>query len=107
MISRKLWSTLALLCLVVVASAKADTAPEPKGITSDDGKWLLSDAEFFVKINIKQMMASDLMTKGGITALKDAIKANEQLKTILPSHRLIRRLHREHATHIGQIKNAQ
>ena len=88
MISRKLWSTLALLCLVVVASARADTAPEPKGITSDDGKWLLSDAEFFVKINIKQMMASDLMTKRGITALKDAIKNNEQLKTVLEAAEL-------------------
>jgi hypothetical protein len=80
---RKVWSTLALLSLVVVSAAKADPSPEPKGVTVDDSKWLLPDAEFFVKFNVKQMMGSDLMTKGGIAALKDAIKNNEQLKGVL------------------------
>ena len=85
---RKLWSTLALVGLVVVGAAKADPAPEPKGVTVDDSKWLLPDAEFFVKFNVKQMMASDLMTKGGIVALKDAIKNNEQLKGVLEATEL-------------------
>ena len=80
---RKLWSILALVGLVIVGSAKADPAPAPKGVTADDTKWLLPDAEFFVKFNIKQMMSSDLMTKGGIDALKDAIKNNGQLKGVI------------------------
>ena len=80
---RKVWSTLALVGLVVVSAAKADPAPEPKGVTADDSKWLLSDAEFFVKFNIKQMMSSDLMTKGGIAAIKGAIKNNEKLKGLI------------------------
>jgi hypothetical protein len=80
---RKFWSTLALLSLVVVSAAKADPAPEPKGVTADDTKWLLPDAEFFVKFNVKQMMSSDLMTKGGIAAIQQAIKNNEQLKGVL------------------------
>src|SRR3569623_695434 len=80
---RKVWSTLALMSLVVVSAAKADPAPEPKGVTADDSKWLLPDAEFYVKFNIKQMMSSDLMTKGGIAAIKQAIKNNEQLKGVL------------------------
>jgi hypothetical protein len=84
---RKLWSTLALVGLIVVGAAKGQLA-EPKGVTVDDSKWLLSDAEFFVKFNVKQMMASDLMTKGGIAALKDAIKNNEQLKGVLEATEL-------------------
>ena len=84
---RKLWSALALVGLIVVGSAQAQLAA-PKGVTADDTKWLLSDADFFVKFNFKQMMASDLMTKGGIAAMKDAIKNNEQLKGVLDATEL-------------------
>ena len=84
---RKVWSALALLVALVVASA-AKAQPAPMAVTVDDSKWLLSDAEFFVKLNVKQMMASDLMTKGGITAMKDAIKNNEQLKGVLDATEL-------------------
>ena len=85
---RKIWATLALVGFMAISTAKADPAPEPKGVTVDDSKWLLSDAEFFVKFNIKQMMTSDLMTKGGIAALKDLIKSNEQLKGVLDATEL-------------------
>jgi len=80
---RKVWTTLALLALVVVTAAQADPAPEPRGVTADDSKWLLPDAEYFLKFNVRQMMESELMTKGGIAALKEAIKNNEKLKAVL------------------------
>jgi len=84
---RKIWSALALLGLVVVA-ATAAPAPEPKAVTVDDSKWMLPDAEVFFKLNIKQMMSADLMTKGGTNAIKDAIKHNEQLKSVLDATEL-------------------
>ena len=83
---RNVWRGLAALALMgalVVAPAVADPAPEPKGVSEDDAKWLLPDAEVIFKLNIKQMMGSELMKKGGIEHLKQAINSNEQAKTLL------------------------
>jgi len=83
LVLRKFSLALAFLGLVMVSSVIAAPLPEPKGVTADDTKWLLSDAEVFVKFNIKQMMTADLMTKGGTAQLKEALKKDERLKEIL------------------------
>jgi len=82
LLQRKI-AALALLGFLALSAANAAPLPEPKAVTADESKWLLGNAEMFVKFNIKQMMASDLMTKGGTGKLKDAIKNNEQLKAVL------------------------
>src|SRR5438445_120951 len=65
---------LALLAMVTAAFAQT---PEPKAVSEDDAKWLLGDAEVIFKVNIKQMLASDLMKKGK-DATVDAIKNGGQ-----------------------------
>lgn len=68
---------LALLAAAVVAvTAGAQPSTEPGG--SDDSSWLQPNAEVIVKIDVKQMMASDLMKKGGIDAIKKAIEKDEK-----------------------------
>jgi hypothetical protein len=79
---RKLSAALLALAFVAVA-AVAGPAPEPKGVNEDDTKWLIGDAEVIFKVNIKQMLTSDLMKKGGIDKIKEAINSNEQVKTLL------------------------
>lgn len=74
---------IGLALLAMVSFAVADTAPEPKGVSEDDSKWLLGDAEVFFKVNVKQMLTSGLMKKGGIDKIKEAINGNAQVKTIL------------------------
>lgn len=82
---RKVWMVLLALTLTAVWAAPTVAAPlpEPKGVSEDDTKWLIGDAELIFKLNIKQLMASDLMKKGGADMLKEAIKSNEQAKTLL------------------------
>jgi hypothetical protein len=82
--SRKTLSGLiGLALLALVGLAAADTSPEPRAVSDGDSKWMLGDAEVFFKINVKQMMTSGLMKKGGLDKLKEAINGNEQVKTIL------------------------
>jgi len=80
---RKIWSLAAILGLIIVTSAQAAPIPEPRAVTTDDTKWLLPNAEAFLKFNFKQLLSADLMTKGGTATLKDAIKKNEHLKSVL------------------------
>lgn len=79
---RKTWLALVAV-LVLTAAGNADPAPEPKVVSDDDSKWLVNDAEVIAKVNIKQLMASELMKKVGTDLIKDAIKTNEQAKTII------------------------
>jgi hypothetical protein len=74
---------MALPLAVMVVSMTTAQAPEPVAVSEQDAKWLLPDAEIIVKINIKQMMTSDLMKKGGLEQLKEAINSNEQAKALL------------------------
>jgi len=71
-----------LLALVVAAPVSAQDV-EPKVVSGDDSKWLVGDAEMFLKFNVKQLMSSGLMKKFGIDAVKEAIKSNEQAKAFI------------------------
>lgn len=77
-LARKL--NLALLAAAVVAvTAVAQPSTEPGG-SGDDSSWLQPNAEVIVKFNIKQMLASDLMKKGGIDAIKKGIEKDEKAR---------------------------
>jgi len=55
----------------------------PEDPSSDLDKWMVNDAEMVVSINVKQMVDSQLMKKGGTDALKTVINGNEQVKGVL------------------------
>jgi hypothetical protein len=69
---------MAVLLGLAVAPASADSV-----VTEDDAKWLLGNAEVIVKVNVKQLMASQLMKKEGVEDIKKAINSNEQVKALL------------------------
>jgi hypothetical protein len=71
------WAALGLVALTALVSvSRADD-------TSSDAGWLLGNAEMVMKFNIKQLMASELMKKYGIDAIKKGIESNEEVsKTV-------------------------
>lgn len=73
---------IGLAILGLAGLALADTAPAPKGVSEDDSKWMLGNAEVVFKINVKQIMSSDLMKKGGIDKIKEAINKDEKVKAL-------------------------
>lgn len=78
---RKALYGAALVALLAVAAVSAQ---ELRTVAEDDSKWLLGDAEIIMKVNIKQMLASDVITKnGGLAKIKEAINGNEQAKGII------------------------
>jgi len=67
-------------------SAQPDT--DPKGAGGEDIKWMVNGAEFYFKINVRQLIGSELMKGGGVDAIKEAIKGNSDLKTLLETANL-------------------
>lgn len=82
---RKVLSGLMLLTLLTALSVGGDPEPAAGG---DDAKWLVNDAEIVFKVNVKQVMNSELMKKGGIEAIKQMIETQEQVKSILEATKL-------------------
>jgi len=74
----KLWMSAALAALIV---SSAFARPEAE-VTAETPKWLAEGSEFLLKLNVKQMFASELMKKGGAEALKGLINNNEHAKTV-------------------------
>lgn len=76
---------LAVLAVVLVWGLPAVAAPVPlpKISGGDADRWLLDDAEAILVLNAKQMMASDLMKKGGAAGVKDLVKSVEQIKDVV------------------------
>jgi hypothetical protein len=84
---RRVLAVLLMLGFVTgFALAKQDTDARP--VTDDEAKWLLDDAEMIFKVNIKQLMASAIMKKGGVEAIKQGINSNEQAKAIIEAAKL-------------------
>jgi hypothetical protein len=83
MLSRKVWPkavfglSLAVVCLALAAPAGA--APEKLNLE----KWLAPDADVVMAINVRQMLDSPAVKNGGLPALKDALKQNEEATTLL------------------------
>jgi len=85
--ARKTWmAVVVLLALSAVWPAQLSAAPllGIKGAGDDADKWLLDNAEMVMVINLKQMTTSDLL-KGNLPAIKDAMKNQEVIKTVLDS----------------------
>jgi hypothetical protein len=78
--------SIAALCLGLLAACAAPLASAPllgtKGAGDDADKWLLSDPEAVLTINVKQFLASDVV-KANMPAIKDAMDQNEHAKAIL------------------------
>jgi hypothetical protein len=82
--ARKTWMAVAALALLGVWSAPLGAAPllGTKGAGDDADKWLLSDSEAVMTLNLKQMNSSTLM-KANLPLIKELIKNNEQVKGLL------------------------
>jgi len=80
----KIWLALLVLALPLAWVAPAGAAPllGTKGAGDDADKWLLDNADFVFVLNFKQLVASDIMKKGGADSIRGAIKNNEQAKAI-------------------------
>jgi len=74
---------LALALVVVVGPVVAFQGAEPGAAGGDDSRYLVNEAEFIFKLNIKQLLGSGLVKKIGTDKLKDAIKNNNELSTLL------------------------
>jgi len=73
------WAALGLT-LALGAAAFAFPEADP---ANENEKWMVDDAEVVVAINMKQLVGSQIMQKGGTDAVKAAINGNEQLKSVL------------------------
>jgi len=84
-LARILRRTLQVGCLAVLLGACLAFLPSAhaQGGGADTEKWLVNDAEMFVAINIKQMIGSEVMQKGGKEALQGLINGNPQAKATL------------------------
>jgi hypothetical protein len=78
---------LAALALTLAACAApvgaAPVSPEPPGGKLEADKWLVNDAELVVIVNVRQMLGSALMKKGGTDGLKGLLAKNEQARAVL------------------------
>jgi len=75
--------TLQGLCLAVLVVCPLASKAQPADPTPDTENWMVNDAEVVVLVNVKQMLASDIVKKeGGIEAIKGAIAGNEQAKAV-------------------------
>lgn len=74
-----------LVAALLAGPALAAPLPEPKAVTGDDAKWLMPDADYFLKVNLKQALGADVMTAGGAAAMKDIFNNNAQFKSVLDS----------------------
>jgi len=82
--ARILHRTALVVALAVTLGSLALAAPAPDAPGgAEPEKWMVNDAEMVVSINIKQMVGSALMKKGGTDALKALINNNEQVKGVL------------------------
>jgi len=70
------------LVLAVVSAASAFQGAEPKAADDDEARWLVNDAEFIFKINVRQLLGSGLM-KGKTDDIKNAIKMNRELSNMI------------------------
>src|SRR5260370_42122283 len=74
---------IALTALALVwGTASAAMPAGLKGAGSDADKWVMDNADFVVVINVKQLAASDVMTKGGADAVKALVKAEPKVSGV-------------------------
>jgi len=81
--ARKLLALLVAVMLVATALVPPARAADETDPGSDTAKWMVNDAEVVVAINIKQMVGSAVMKKGGTDAIKAMINGKEEVKNVL------------------------
>jgi len=86
--SRKFWVSAVAVALLAVWAAPAPAAQllAAKGAgRAEAEKWMLDDAEVVFIVNVKQMLASDLMKQGGTQHLQGLLKSQAQASKALES----------------------
>src|SRR3954453_5329950 len=81
MLPRSLAIALTALALSCGAAAAAPPAGL-KGAGSDADKWVMDNADFVVAVNVKQLAASEVMTKGGADTLAELVKAEPKVANV-------------------------
>src|SRR4051812_14317640 len=77
---------IALTALALACGAASAAPPAGlKGAGADADKWVMDNADFVLAINVKQLSASDVMTKGGADTLKALVKAEPKLSAAFES----------------------
>jgi len=90
LVLRKFLPVVLLAAVALLASTPVSAQPDtdPKGTTGQDTKWMVNDAEFYFKVNVRQLMAAELVKGDGVKAIKDALNTNNEVKTILEAANL-------------------
>src|SRR5262245_21808864 len=84
--SRKFWVGILAVTLAALGAAPVAAAPllGAKGAGRLEAeKWMLDDAEVVVIVNVKAMLGSDVMKKGGTQQLKGLLKTQEDAQKLL------------------------
>src|SRR4051812_737183 len=77
---------IALTALALAAGAATAAAPAGlKGAGADADKWVMDNADFVLTLNVKQLAASDVITKGGADALKALLQADPKVSAAFES----------------------
>jgi len=74
---------VALALVVLSVPVLAFQGSEPGAAGGDETRWLVNDAEYVFKLNVKQLLGSALIKKIGTEKLTDAIKNNNDLSNLL------------------------
>jgi hypothetical protein len=74
---------VALLAAFTLAASAAPAGPAPAKFEPE--KWISEGSDVVMAINVRVMLDAPVMKKGGLPALKDALKNNEMASTILKS----------------------
>jgi len=77
---------IALTALALAAGAATAAPPAGlKGAGADADKWVMDNADFVLTLNVKQLAASDVITKGGAAALKALLQAEPKVSAAFES----------------------
>jgi len=77
--------SLALLGMFALVGNAAPGAPAAPAGKFEPEKWLAESSDVVMAINVRVLLDSAMMKKGGLPAIKDALKNNEMATTILKS----------------------
>jgi hypothetical protein len=77
--------TFAIALTVLALATGAATAAPPAGLKgggADADKWVMDNADFILTLNVKQLAASDVITKGGAETIKELVKSEPKVNGI-------------------------
>jgi hypothetical protein len=79
----KIAVSVALVAVFALSAGAAPVAERPAPGKFEPEKWIAEGSDVVMAINVRVMLDAPMMKKGGLPALKDALKSNEMAKNIL------------------------